>query len=442
MKKIIFSIVFILLSLFSFGQTEPLIDPKIQAEVLQNLSAALLRNYVYSEKAKLMADFLKKQQEIHQYSNPKPSNALAIQLTKDLRSIQKDRHLRIEYDPGLETHILKFNASKQEANKINEADDLKDKQKNFHFKKVEILPANIGYIEFTNFSKPSPAVRKTVHAAMQFVANADALIIDLRNNFGGNGQTAGEILSYFFSAKTLISKDFNRIENKWTDNYIENKKEITHGLRLSMPIYILTSRRTFSAAEGFAYTLQIFQNAVVVGDTTRGSTHVTRSFSLGNGFVGFIPFLRGENALTKTDLEGIGVIPQIATNESSSLMKAQSVILQKKLSTLTDDEEKRKVNWLINFYQSEDSKIELNASELERYVGRFAEFEVTQKGNELFWKDVNNHQTAEKLVPITANFFQFQQDYQIQFLMDEKGHCNAVRMYWSDGWVEDTKRTK
>lgn len=442
MKIIIYFLILCLCWQKNYAQTQFQLDSKTQTEVLQSISAVLNRNYVFPEKAKLMTDFLKKQQETNQYAHLKTPNAFANQILKDLRSIHKDKHLRIEYNPELEADILKFNTSKQDAEKVNQTDEEKDRQKNFHFKKVEILPSNIGYIEFTNFSKPNPAARKTANAALQFVANTDALIIDLRNNFGGDGTMAGEILSYFFNSKTLTGRSFNKIEEKWTDNFVENKKEITNGLVLSMPVYMLTSRRTFSAAEGLAYTLQSFQKAVIVGDTTRGGAHLTRSFSLGNGFVGFIPYQRGENIITKTDWEGIGVIPQIVAEESNSLMKTQTEILLKKLNTLTNEEEKRKVNWLINYYKSKDSKLELKTTEIEKFVGRFAEFEITQVGNELLWKDVNNHKTANKLIPITSTLFQFLQDYQVEFLFDEKGVCNAIRMYWDDGWVEDTKRTK
>ena len=230
---------------------------------------------------------------------------------KDIRSIYNDAHTRIEYDPQLEKEILQFLSSKEAAVKLSEAGIAKAEKINFYFKKLEILPSNIGYIELTGFASPGLSSIKTIKAAMQFVAHTDALIIDLRNNFGGNGVTAGQIASYFFSTKTYTGRTYNRIENKWTEEFIENKKAITNGLVLNMPVYILTSNRTFSAAEGLAYTLQTLKNAVIIGDTTRGGAHLTRSFSLGNGFVGFIPFTRGENAVTNTDWESTGVIPGI-----------------------------------------------------------------------------------------------------------------------------------
>lgn len=410
--------------------------------VLESICSAIDSYYVLPEKAKAITDYLRRQNKSNNYNSKFTPEAFANQIMREIRSVHMDRHLRIEFDPELESDIIKFNASSKGQNDILEKDILMEKAKNFNFKKIEILPANVGYIEFTGFSKSNPVARKTVNAAMHFVANTDALIIDLRNNFGGDGKMANEILSYFFSARTRTGKSFNRLENTWTDNYVENETAITGGLSLTMPIYILTSSRTFSAAEGFAYTLQSFSKATIVGTPTRGGAHLTRSFSLGNGFVGFIPYSRGENAITNTDWEGKGVIPSISLDEDNALMTAQTEILNKKLASLSDDEEKRKILWLMNFYKSKSSKIEMAASEIEKFAGKFSEFEISASGNQLLLQDVKNHKTAERLIPITKTLFQFRQDYQVEFLLGDDGVCNSIRMYWSDGWVEDTKRTK
>lgn len=47
------------------------------------------------------------------------------------------------------------------------SDILKEDKQNFYFKRVEVLPSNIGYLEFTHFAIPNPKARKTLNAAMQ-----------------------------------------------------------------------------------------------------------------------------------------------------------------------------------------------------------------------------------------------------------------------------------
>ncbi len=53
------------------------------------------------------------------------------------------------------------------------------------FEKVEILPNNIGYVKLNEFMDAS-FCGPTVVAAMAFVAHADTIIFDLRQN-AGNG---------------------------------------------------------------------------------------------------------------------------------------------------------------------------------------------------------------------------------------------------------------
>jgi hypothetical protein len=409
--------------------------------IIDNLCKLLNKNYVFPDKAKLISDYLYEKSRKGKYETINDPNELANQLLRDIRSVNKDDHLRIEYDPSLEKNVLTFLSSKAGANKVAAEDLLRDEKNNFHFKKIEILPSNIGYITLNGFANPSQAASKTIYAAMQFVAHTDALIIDLRNNFGGNGAVASEIASYFFPTKTYTGRNFNRIEDKWINQYIENNKALTHGLVLKMPVYILTSKRTFSAAEGLAYTLQSLKNFIIIGDTTRGGAHLTRSFSIGNGFVGFIPYLRGENAVTKTDWEGTGVIPNIYTEESNSLVTAQHTILHEQIAKATNQTEKRKIQYIINYNKSKYSSVTINPLEASKFTGRFAEFEVSVQGGELVFRDTN-HRTIyyKKMIAITPTLFQVGNDYQVEFLI-ENGMCNAVNMFWDDGYTDKIDRS-
>lgn len=444
-QKNIVTALFLLIGQFLFAQNNqpPKIDSVVKNEVINNICNAINNYYVFPDKAKVMSDYLKQQNQNGTFSSIIRPNDFANEIQKKLRSVNEDNHLRIEYNPQLEKDILKFLATKKGATEIIADDIKKDEKQNFYFKKVEILPSNIGYIEFTNFAVPNPSARKTINSAMQFVSHTDGLIIDLRNNFGGNGEMLGEVLSYFFTLKTYTGKTYNRIENKWTDSYVENKKEITNGLKLEMPLYILTSNRTFSAAESFAYTLQNMKKAIIIGNTTRGGAHATRSFSIGNGFVAFIPYLRGENVTTKTDWEGIGVVPDIKADDNNCVLTAQNYFLNQKLLTETDEKEKRKINWQINFNKSKSSTVILNSTETAKFIGRFQEFEVSIFENQLMFRDTNQKRSdPRKAIAVTNKLFQIGSDYQVEFITDSNNVCNSIKMYWDDGYEETINKTK
>ncbi len=90
-----------------------------------------------------------------------------------------------------------------------------------------------------------------------FLAHADALIFDLRDNGGGDPRMVALIATYLFDHPVHLSDIYNRREDStaqyWTLPYVPGKR------LASTPTFVLTSGRTFSGAEDFAYNLQAIQ---------------------------------------------------------------------------------------------------------------------------------------------------------------------------------------
>lgn len=250
MKKYLF-LGFTLLTNLTFGQGE--LSDTTKELIILNICESLKDNYVFPEIAKTLSDSIKSYNQNGKYASVKDYNEFASILTKDIRKINNDKHIRILYDLDLENEIIKFISSSKEAKIVSEIEISKEKSKNFHFKKIEVLPSNIGYIELNGFALPSKYTSNTIFSAMCFVANTNAVILDLRNNFGGNSDVANEILSYFFSENQFLGRTYNRIEDKWTNQYVRKRSKFEKDIFLNMPVYILTSNRTFSAAEGLSY---------------------------------------------------------------------------------------------------------------------------------------------------------------------------------------------
>jgi hypothetical protein len=411
-------------------------DSQIRAAVVDSLSEALSKYYVYPEKAAILDSFLNKQAAAGNYDTLSNPNAFAYAMVKDIRKLVKDQHLVVRYDPQLEKRIVEFN----KAPSTIKSDVTADLKKNFFFKKAEILPGNIGYIVFTNFADTGIIARRTVNAALRFVAYSDALIIDLRNNFGGSGAMSEELLSYFFREKTFAGRRYNRLTDSWQDEYLQ-QRGAEDELVLSMPVYLLTSERTYSAAEGFAYHLQQLKNARVVGDTTRGAAHLTRSFALGNGFVAFIPYSRMEHAITKKDWEGTGVLPDIPTREAEALHRAQELALRVRLAEEKDSVQIRRINWLLNDLAATSSNLTISGATLKQYTGRFEEFLFEMKGNALYYTNTHQVNSTTKMKAIKPNLFKVDAQLQVEFIK-ETGTVTAVKLYWDDGWVDYVRRTK
>ena len=88
------------------------------------------------------------------------------------------------------------------------------------------------------------------------------------------------------------------------------------------PIYILSSKQTFSAAEAFTYTLKHLGKATVVGEITSGGANRTKRINLNNEFTISVPYIQAIHPVTKTNWEGKGVLPDIKTNEKTAFVNA------------------------------------------------------------------------------------------------------------------------
>ena len=197
-----------------------------------------------------------------------------------------------------------------------------DASSNCAFDRVEVLPDNIGYVKFNAFISPSDC-SQTAIAAMGFVANADALIFDLRDNHGGDPAMIALICSYLFDRPTHLNDLWNRKENFarqwWTLPYVPGKR------LPNVPVYVLTSSRTFSGAEEFSYDLQSLKRATIVGEVTGGGAHPVRGQRIDDRFIIVVPIAKAVNPVTKTNWEGTGVKPDVAVAASDALTTAQKL---------------------------------------------------------------------------------------------------------------------
>jgi C-terminal processing protease CtpA/Prc len=207
---------------------------------------------------------------------------------------------------------------------------------NAGYRKVERLGGNVGYLALDSFADGEAAAEPAA-AAMNFLANTEALIIDLRKNGGGTPTGVVLLASYFFSDKpvhlnSLHWRKGDRTEEFWT------RKEVVGKRYPGKDVYVLTSARTFSAAEEFAYDLQAQKRATIVGETTGGGAHPGGARPIQEHFVMFVPAGRAINPVTKTNWEGTGVKPDVAVAADEALDKAHELAVKTILANAKDDD--------------------------------------------------------------------------------------------------------
>lgn len=203
----------------------------------------------------------------------------------------------------------------------------------FYCEKVEILPSNIGYIKFDGFMDAS-FCGPTVVATMGFVAHSDAFIFDLRQNGGGQPDMVTIIASYLFDKPTHLIDIYNRSKDSTTQNKDSTTQNWTlsylPGPRLAkQPVFVLTSKRTFSGAEEFAFDLKNQKRPTIVGETTGGGAHPVSGHPVADYFMVGVPFAESLDPVSKTNWEGTGVEPDVKVSADDALETAQKLANEK-----------------------------------------------------------------------------------------------------------------
>lgn len=299
--------------------------------ILNALATNIKSQYVEIKKIDKISSALAKFKVSPAFSNSQSEEQFASLLTAELQNI--DKHFAVQWqNPN----------AKPEQQKRYEPWFAKLSRKNSGFNRVEILDGNIGYVDFWGFDALSENSRKVAEGVMGFVSNVDALIFDLRKNGGGSAEMVQLISSYFLKPNTHLNSIYWRMTD--TTREFRTFDKINGPVSLTTPIYILTSRDTFSAAEEFAYNLKHLNRASLVGETTKGGANPWQFYELGNGFRASIPIAKAINPNTKTNWESVGVKPHIETSRENALDVAYQMALKKVKNSIIDEYQVKEIS--------------------------------------------------------------------------------------------------
>ncbi|HEY6989648.1 MAG TPA: S41 family peptidase, partial [Bryobacteraceae bacterium] len=296
------------------------LDAALRKRVIDSINSNLAEFYIDPGVAQQMQEALQAHLKAGEYDSITDGDAFAAKLTNDLRAVSHDKHLGVNFSP------FKMPDRREATPEDRTRMQQQMKHNNCAFRKVEILPANIGYVKFDGFM-PADVCAPTVVAAMGFVAHTDALILDLRDNGGGDPAMVTFIASFLFDKPTHLNDLYNRKEDSthqfWTLSYVP-------GERLAkQAVFVLTSKRTFSGAEEFAYDLKNQKRATLIGETTGGGAHPVGGHPVADYFVVGVPFAKAINPISKTDWEGTGVEPDVKVSAADALTTAEKLANEK-----------------------------------------------------------------------------------------------------------------
>jgi hypothetical protein len=305
------TIYFIILVSPLIAQDKRIVNPANKDSVLLKISKLIEEKYVLPEEAKKSAIKFRSICESGAYHLITDDEDFAREVTKDLIKITNDKHIYLrvrkaskmgETSEGPLHHPIRYHVLGIKENK------------GFH--KLEWIDGHIGYLDIRRFYY-FPDIRERVSGAITFLSQADAIIIDIRKNGGGSGDY---LSSYFLPHSTQLNGWYSREDDFLTEFW--TREDIGMEPLLDVPLFILTSDETFSAAESFAYDMQIQGRATLVGDSTKGGAHSVDLYPIDDQFEIYIPTVRAINSVTGTNWEGIGVIPDVLVDTEDALDSA------------------------------------------------------------------------------------------------------------------------
>ncbi len=271
-----------------------------QDRIIEQLASLIDRHYVFEQAARRISGRLRRE--------PPPASAvtgragddraaLAEALTALLRPSDAHFKVRWQADPA---QVLAWEAPDAQQNR----------RRNYGFRQVRILDDNIALLGLSTFcdtdadTQAGAGARAATTAAIEFAANSDALLLDLRDVPGGWGSGANYLLAHLLPAEPVHLVTFiDRAaapEEAWTPAVSRH---------LDVPVYVLINGRTASAAECCAYVLQSLGRATVVGQPSAGAANPGERFAMADGFSVFIPTQAPIDPRTGTNWDGTGVQP-------------------------------------------------------------------------------------------------------------------------------------
>jgi hypothetical protein len=345
------------------AEPKPLLDAAARSRAIDGVARCLKEGYVFPEMGLKMDKAVRDRAAGGAYDRIADGEELAAALTMDLRAVSHDHHIRVGYSvEALPPEPEKFLTQPP---LMSEEERRGMARENFGLTKLDILKGNIGFLQFRLLAPPEVA-GETYIAAMNYLANTDALIIDLRTCGGAISPDAIPMLcSYFFARPTHLNDIYWRPDNStrqfWTWAHVPGKRY------LDRPIYLLTSHGTFSGAEELAYDLKNLKRATVIGETTGGGAHGGGDRRADDHFTVWVPFGRAINPITRTNWEGIGVSPDVAVSAVRALHRAHTTALQQLIATTEDRTWKERLKGVL--------------AEVERDAPRLKKVAFTLKGH-------------------------------------------------------------
>ncbi len=290
-------------------------------KMVDKFCVLLEENYVFAEVGKACSAYLRAQMNNGAYDAITDPEMLAQVMTADLRLVSEDKHIRIIFKQPLlvesvspEPYLippLKGIYTYQTPTEPTLPYEIKS----------GVLEENpkVGYLDLRVFGdcrgedKEVMARREAFIAAIQNLKGTESVMIDLRNNGGGDPYAVQLLCSLFIDEGLPLNRLEWRVGDKFQSeefntlplNDLPMEKRL-----LTQRVFLLIGSSTFSAAEEFSNNMKVLGRATLVGEPSGGGANPGGTYDVDN-FMIFVPEGHAVNPIQKGNWEGVGIIPDL-----------------------------------------------------------------------------------------------------------------------------------
>ena len=291
----------------SFASPDTTLSAGQRQSALREVEQTIQTTYVFPELKPKIVEQLERSRQEHRY-DVDDATLFAQRITEDLDKVTHDGHLYLSDDVAQYAAMQEPATATDGLDAYRSALAMRDHSGLTH---LEILPGNIRYLRLEHFQWIPGVTAGAYDDAARFLKDADAVIIDLRANGGGNSDAA----DYFSRAFLPPDPDPVRARlpsSRGRDSHWTGK-----------PIYLLVDGGVASAAEAVSYGAQQEKTAIIVGSNTYGAANNNKKFAIAPRFVLSVSYNRPINPISGTNWEGVGVKPDILVSGPSAFDAAQ-----------------------------------------------------------------------------------------------------------------------
>lgn len=298
--------------------TVPLSAHEARGEAILNLLRA---HYVNPRDVETAEAAIRQLESMHSSLD---DDAYAKAIGPELSKLLHDRHLLLEYRARpIREKPQAQNAEPDAATKAKM--DEFAKRVNYGLAEVTVLANNIGYLRIDGFMPPEVA-GPALATAMKKLQGTRGLVIDLRESVnGGDPRMVALLCAYLVPEPGRLLTTIAWRHKEAQESRIPDLAQI-EAYSPEAPVFVLTSRRTFSAGEELAYNLKVMKRAHLIGEPTGGGANPGSAYRVGPHLSLFIPEGTAINAETGTNWNWTGVIPHEQIEPTNALDRALTLM--------------------------------------------------------------------------------------------------------------------